>query len=55
MSVRANHIIEHIQRLASRPSADLGTDADLLARFFQHQDEQAFAALVSLHTSMALW
>jgi RNA polymerase sigma factor (sigma-70 family) len=55
MPVRPEPLLRrHIQRLVSRPEADPGTDAELLGRFIQQQDERAFAALVSRHAPMVL-
>jgi RNA polymerase sigma factor (sigma-70 family) len=55
MPVRPESLLRrHICRLVSAPDADPGSDADLLGRFVQHQDERAFAALVGRHAPMVL-
>ena len=43
-----------LAKLAGRPYADAASDRELIARFHQHRDESAFAALVQKHGPMVL-
>ncbi|HEY7426679.1 MAG TPA: sigma-70 family RNA polymerase sigma factor [Gemmataceae bacterium] len=52
MAARPNYLLQHIRRLAS--GLDQAPDGQLLARFAQLRDEDAFAELVRRHGPMVL-
>jgi RNA polymerase sigma factor (sigma-70 family) len=55
MPTRTDSLLRrHIRQLVAGPDADPGSDAELLERFVQRQEERAFAALVARHAPMVL-
>jgi RNA polymerase sigma factor (sigma-70 family) len=54
MPVQAELLLRQIHRLASRRDEQLDSDAELLGRFIELQDEPAFTALVTRHAPMVL-
>src|SRR5262249_4515209 len=48
------HVLCQVQRWISAPQGGDASDALLLERFVQHQDEAAFAALVPRHGALGL-
>ena len=52
MAARPEQLLQHIRRFASGP--DQSSDGDLLARFVQMGDEDAFTELVRRHGPMVL-
>jgi RNA polymerase sigma factor (sigma-70 family) len=51
---RLGTILRHLRRVIHAPSEDKLSDRQLLARFAEHQDEAAFAALVGRHGPLVL-
>ncbi len=47
-------VVRHIRRLAGAPDAPEPTDADLLRRFREEKEEDAFAALVRRHGGLVM-
>jgi RNA polymerase sigma factor (sigma-70 family) len=54
MATRAEQLLRHLRRLASRPASGPEADAALLGRFARGHDEDAFAALVARHGALVL-
>src|SRR5262245_31012482 len=54
MSTHTSRLVEQVRDLVPRAVAGLAPEAELLARFVGHRDEDAFAALVARHGPMVL-
>src|SRR5262245_15049802 len=54
MTTHAERLMEQVRDLVPRAVAALAPEAELLARFIQHHDKDAFAALVARHGPMVL-
>ena len=50
----ANVLLRHLRRWAGAPGERAASDRDLLRRFRERQDEQAFAALLERHGPLVL-
>ncbi len=54
MARHAQRLLQHVRRLVDHAAPEAARDAELLERFRQQRDEQAFASLVSRHGPMVL-